>query len=454
MMGRLERGQGRLFYEFSLDDVVPVDHLVRRIDALIDLGWVRDELAEYYSHTGRPSIDPELLIRMLIVGYVFAIRSERQLCAEVRVNLAYRWFCGLGIEDLVPDHSALSRARHERFRDGQAYRQLFEHVVELCLARGLVGGAGFSVDASLIRADVNLAKQVDGAQPIDWPEQASRAVREYLEALDETAHVASEPHRRPKPPKAVSLTDPLAAWVTKKYARPFFAYDANYLIDHACGIIVDAEGTCANRRHEIAAARTMLDRVSRRFDLKPRSLAGDSVYGAGRLLTWLMDQGIEPHVPVWDRSARKNGLFSRSDFVFDAEANHYICPGGKKLTTTGTISQGRILNYKGRKEDCTHCRLRSRCTTAPVRKVTRDIDEELRDRVRALAKTKAFEHSARQRKKVEMAFAHMKRILRLDRFRLRGLSGARHEVLLAATAQNLRKLARYAAQPPPSPMPT
>jgi len=454
MMGRLERGQGQFFYEFCLDEAVPVDHLVRRIDGLLDLGWVRDELGPYYSHTGRPSIDPELLIRMLIIGYVFAIRSERQLCAEVQVNLAYRWFCGLGIEDRVPDHSAFSRARHERFRDGQAYRQLFEHVVELCLARGLVGGAGFSVDASLIRADVNLAKQIDGAQPIDWPEQASRAVREYLEALDETAHVAREPHRRPKPPKAVSLTDPLAAWVTKKYARPFFAYDANYLIDHACGIIVDAEGTCANRRHEIAAAQSMLDRVNRRFDLKPKSLAGDSVYGAGRLLTWLMDQGIEPHVPVWDRSARSNGLFSRSDFVFDAEANHYICPGGKKLTTTGTISQGRILNYKGRKEDCTRCRLRSRCTTAPLRKVTRDIDEELRDQVRALAKTKAFEHSARQRKKVEMAFAHMKRILRLDRFRLRGLSGARHEVLLAATAQNLRKLARYAAQPPPSLMPT
>ena len=197
---------------------------------------------------------------------------------------------------------------------------------------------------SLIRADVSPAKQVDGAQPIGWPERASRAVREHLEALDETSHVASEAHRRPKPPKAVSLTDPLAAWVAKKSARPFFAYDADYLIDHACGIIVDAEGTRANRRHEIAAAETMLGRVSRRFDLKPTAPAGDSVYGAGRLLTWLIDRGIEPHVPVWDRSARSNGLFSRSDFVFDAEENHYVCPGGKKLTTTGTISQGRILN--------------------------------------------------------------------------------------------------------------
>jgi transposase len=167
MMGRLERGQGWFFYKFRLDDVVPDDHLVRRIEALVDLGWVHGELGRYYSHTGRPSIDPELLIRMLIVGYVFAIRSERQLCAEVQVNLAYRWFCGLGIEDRVPDHSAFSRARHERFRDGQAYRQLFEHVVELCLARGLVAGAGFSVDASLIRAGQPCGAGVPGGSRRD-----------------------------------------------------------------------------------------------------------------------------------------------------------------------------------------------------------------------------------------------------------------------------------------------
>ena len=186
MMGRREGGQGQFFYSFDLDKVVPPEHLVRQVDGVLDLGWVHRELAPYYSHTGRPSIDPVLMIRMLIVGYVFAIRSERRLCAEVQVNLAYRWFCKLGIEDKIPDHSVFCRARHERFRESDALRRVFEGVVGMCIAAGLVGGEAFSVDASLIKADVDQKKRVPGDQPIAWPktEEVSRAVREYLAALD------------------------------------------------------------------------------------------------------------------------------------------------------------------------------------------------------------------------------------------------------------------------------
>src|SRR5262245_7687962 len=186
MMGRQGDGQGRFFYAFDLDEVVPADHVVRQIDAMLDLSWVHDELAPYYSHTGRPSIDPVLIIRMLIVGYVFAIRSERQFCAEVQVNLAYRWFCKLSIEEDIPAHSVFSRARHERFRESDALRRVFEAVVAKCIAAGLVGGEGFSVDASLIKADLDKTKRVAGDQPIAWPEAdaASRAVREYLMALN------------------------------------------------------------------------------------------------------------------------------------------------------------------------------------------------------------------------------------------------------------------------------
>jgi transposase len=126
MMGRRGDGQGQLFYSFDLDEVVPPDHVVRQIDAVLDLSWVHKELAPYYSHTGRPSIDPVLMIRMLLVGYVFAIRSERQICSEVQVNLAYRWFCKLNIEDGIADHSVFCRARHERFRESNALRRAFE----------------------------------------------------------------------------------------------------------------------------------------------------------------------------------------------------------------------------------------------------------------------------------------------------------------------------------------
>jgi transposase len=227
MMGRREGGQGQFFYSFDLDKVVPPDHLVRQIDGVLDLGWVHKELAPYYSHTGRPSIDPVLMIRMLIVGYVFAIRSERRLCAEVEVNLAYRWFCKLGIEDKIPDHSVFCRARHERFRESDAVRRVFEGVVAMCIAAGLVGGEAFSVDASLIKADVDKKKRVAGEQPIAWPkaEEASHAVREYLAALDAARNTeenedgdgggSSGSGNRSKPPKEVSLTDPQATWIAR-----------------------------------------------------------------------------------------------------------------------------------------------------------------------------------------------------------------------------------------------
>jgi transposase len=460
MMGRREGGQGQFFYAFDLDTVVPPDHLVRQIDAMLELGWVHKEFAPYYSHTGRPSIDPVLMIRLLIVGYVFAIRSERRICAEMQVNLAYRWFCKLGIEDSIPDHSVFCRARHERFRESDALRRVFESVVAKCIAAGLVGGEGFSIDASLIKADVDKKKRVPGDQPIAWPkaEEASRAVREYLMALD-TARSDEESDAddsgssgggsRRKPPKEVSLTDPQAAWVARKGIDPFFAYDVNYLIDNKAGIIVDAEGTRANRIAEIAITETMVERVKGRFDLRPQKLAGDSVYGAVRLLKWLVDRKITPHVPVWDKSARHDGTFSRADFIFDQERNVYICPGGAELTSTGNIDQGHIVYYRANKNDCSVCSLKPKCTTAPMRKVTRDVNEDVRDRVRALANTEAFQQSSRERKKVEMRFAHMKRILKLDRFRLRGLSGAKDEVLLTAIAQNLRRLAKLLCRAPP-----
>jgi transposase len=458
MMGRRDGGQGQFFYSFDLDKVVPADHLVRQIDGILDLGWVHKELARYYSHRGRPSIDPVLMIRMLIVGYVFAIRSERRLCAEVQVNLAYLWFCKLGIEDDIPDHSVFCRARHERFRDRDALRRVFEGVVAKCIVAGLVGGEAFSVDASLIKADVDKKKRVPGDRPIAWPEaeEASHAVREYLAALD--AAGSSEENDdgdsrgssgRGKPAKEVSLTDPQATWVTRPGVDPFITYDANYLFDNKVGIIIDAEGTRANRAVEIAVTQTMVDRVLRRFDLQPQRLAGDTVYGAARLLKWLVDRKIAPHVPVWDKSARTDGTFSRADFIFDRERNVYICPSGRLLTHSGLIDQGRLLPYRASRSDCSRCDLKAQCTTSTSRKVIRDIDEDVRDRVRALANTEAFQQSRRERKEIEMQFAHMKRILRLDRLRLQGLSGARDEVLLTATAQNLRRLVKFLCRPPP-----
>jgi transposase len=451
MMGRLKRGQEQLFYSFCLDEAVPDDHAVRAIAAVLDLSWVHGELAPYYSLLGRPSIDPALMIRMLIVGYVFAIRSERALCREVQVNLAYRWFCGLSIEDRLPDHSAFSRARNERFRDSDIFRRVFERVVEACIAAGLVGGEGFAVDASLIAADANKQRSIPGK---DWdknraPEKASRAVKEYLATLDAAAFGAASDVT----PKFVSPSDPAAQWTGAMRGPAFFAYADNYLIDVKVGIIMDVEASRAIRQAEVGAAKTMVERTEERFDIKPKRLAADTAYGSGPNLNWLVkDKDIAPHIPVIDKSKREDGTFSREDFRFDEERNVYICPANKTLTTTGTvIDDGETLRYLASTSDCRGCPLKVRCCPkAPLRRIPRSIYEEARDVARALAETEAFEQSRRERKRVEMLFAHLKRILKLARLRLRGPRGAQDEFTLAAIAQNLRRLAKLVVRPPPA----
>src|SRR5450432_3455841 len=316
MMGRLKRDQGQLFYCFSLEEVVPEDHQVRRIAKVLDLSWVHSELVPHYSRLGRPSIDPVLMIRMLIVGYVFAIRSERALCREVQVNLAYRWFCGLSIEDKLPDHSAFSRARNERFRDSGIFREVFERVVEACIAAGLVGGEGFAVDASLIAADANKQRSIPGK---DWnknraPEKASRAVKEYLATLDDAAFGAASDTT----PKFISPSDPAAQWTGANRGPAFFAYSDNYLIDVKFGVIMDVEASRAIRQAEVGAAKTMIERTEERFGLKPERLAADTAYGAAPMLNWLVEEKrIAPHIPVFDKSKRDDGTFSRSDFRYD-----------------------------------------------------------------------------------------------------------------------------------------
>src|SRR4249919_2051477 len=450
MMGRLNQDQGQLFYSFNLDEAVPGDHRVREIAAVLDLSWVHAELAPYYPSIGRPSIDPVLMIRLLILGYVFAIRSERLLCREVKVNMAYRWFCGLSIEDEIPDHSAFSRARNERFRNSDIFRRVFERVVEGCIAAGLVGGEGFAVDASLIVADANKQRSIPGSewQKTRDPARSSRAVKEYLATLDDAAFGAASD----VVPKFVSPSDPAAQWTGAMRGPAFFAYADNYLIDVKFGIIMDVEASRAIRQAEVGAAKTMIERTEERFGIKPERLVGDTAYGAAPMLNWLVEEkGIAPHIPVFDKSKREDGTFSRSDFEYDPSNDVYNCPGGKQLGTSGTVHEGKTLLYRASKLDCDVCPLKPRCCPKdPSRKIPRDIHEHARDVARSLASTEGFEQSRRERKKIEMRFAHLNRILKLGRLRLRGPRGAQDEFVLAAIAQNLRRLASLLARPPPA----
>lgn len=449
MMGR-QADQPAFLYDFALDRHVPADHMLRSIDRFVELDEMRAKLAPFYSNTGRPSIDPELLIRMLLVGYCYGIRSERRLCEETHLNLAYRWFCRLGLDGAVPDHSTFSKNRHGRFRESDLFRQLFEAVVRRAIKEGLVGGEGFAVDASLIAADANKQRSVASSEQPDWQTLASRrSVQEYLDTLDKAAWGAASEVT----PKFISKSDPAAQWTGAHKGHAFFAYSTNYLIDLKASIIMDVEPTRAIRQAEVGAARTMIDRTEERFGLYAERLAADSAYGAGEMLAWLVhEKGIEPHIPVFDHSQRDDDTFSRADFTYDHQGDVYFCPAGKMLTTKGTlVNDGTTILYRASKYDCRACPLKRRCCPKePVRKVPRSIHEGARDMARDIATTDAYVISRRERKKVEMLFAHLKRILRLGRLRLRGPCGAHDEFLLAATVQNLRKLAKLIPMPRPA----
>lgn len=316
------------------------------------------------------------------------------------------------------------------------------------MAAGLVRGEGFAIDASVMEADASRYHGVASNEPVDWSDPAinTRAVREYLAALDPA------PDKSRTTPKVVSLSDPCSAWTAKANKRVLFGYGLNYMIDTEHAIIVDVEATPARTYDEVAATRTMIERVDERLALKPARLAADTAYGTGRLLGWLLGQQIAPHIPVRDKSQRRDGSFSRVDFAYDEARDIYICPAGKTLTTTGRILSDNTLRYLASTHDCGPCPLKPRCCpNTPQRKIPRDVHEDARDYARSLTGTEAFARSRNERKKVEMLFAHLKRHLGFERLRLRGLSGARDEFLLAATVQNLRRLAKLTAPPWPQP---
>ena len=361
-------------------------------------------------------------------------------------------FYEFSIEDHVPDHSTFSKNRHGRFRDSDLFRHLFEEILARCIAEGLVGGETFGADASLIKADASRYTKVEFDE---WSaaDAANRATREYIATLDDAAFGAATAVK----PKAISPADPAARLTGANGDRPFFAYSTNYLVDLENAIIVDVEATAPIRQAEVGAVRAMLMRTQDRFDLHPELLAADTAYGAADMLGWLVeDRGIEPHIPVFDKSGRKDGAYPATDFVYDEETDAYRCPGGKVLKPYWrNISEGRpefgkdgFKKYFARKQHCAGCALKPRCTpNQGTRKIARSREVAARQRARDIARTDAYVASSYARMTVEMLFAHLKRIIGLDRLRLRGPNGAKDEFHLAATVLNLRKLAKLRQTP-------
>ena len=452
MMGEQSKSEA-LFYYFKLEDHVPQTHLLRLIDRYVDFGFLRQRLRPLYSETGRPSVDPEVLLRMLLIGYLYGITSERRLCEDVGMHLAYRWFLELGFDQAVPHHSTFSKNRHGRFRESELFRDLFEEIVGRCLAAGLVEGESFSVDGSVIEADAGRASRVRRDELAEVA-KVSHTVRQYLAEIeaenpvsegDESDDDDASGAGRSADGKAggtVSKSDPDATWAAKNGPAKFAYYD-NYLIDNAHGVIVGVQATAARFSEEVRAARAMLERTERTFGLRPSSLGADKAYGSGAFLAWLQTRGIQPHIPVIDRRGQTQGRFSRDRFTYDGEADVYICPEGETLAYVGIDAQSQANIYRASPNRCRGCPQKNACTRGPCRKLSVSWHEPVRQSVRELAKTEAYQRSRRQRYKVERLFGELKTRINLRRLRLRRLRNASEQFLMAATAQNLKRLVKH-----------
>jgi len=441
MMGNHSRSES-LFYYFRLEDQVPETHLLRLIDRHINLDFVRAKLKDRYSETGRPSIAPELLLRMLLVGYLYGVTSERKLVEELRMHLAWRWFTGLGFDQEIPHHSTFSKNRHGRFQESNLFQELFEEIVTHCVQAGLVKGEHMSVDGSFIQANADHHSRVPREQLAEVA-KVNHTVREYLAELER-----ENPVEPPVPQQEqVSTTDPDSTYATKGGPARLGYYD-NYLVDNSSCVIVGVQATAARLSHESAAARDMLERYRERYGYFPQTLAADNTYGNGELLQWLDERGIAPYIRVKENPNGRSDLYGIEKFIYVPEENYYICPEGKPLKYVGISTRNRTHLYYSTVKCCGECSQKSCCTRGRYRALAIHTCEPARQRAYALAKTPGFAISQRARRKVEALFAELKNQIGLRRLRLRRMRFVREQFYLTATVQNLKRLVRFLGSKP------
>jgi transposase len=442
MMGHHARAEA-LFYYFRLEDQVPETHLLRLIDRHISFDFVRERLQASYSDMGRPSIDPELLLRILLIGYLYGISSERKLVEELRMHLAWRWFTGLSFDQEIPHHSTFSKNRHGRFQESKLFEELFEQIVRQCVEVGLVEGKHLSVDGSFVEANAAKESRIP-RQQLAEAAQVHQTVRQYLQEVEEQNPVEEPVHEQ----EQISTTDPDSTYATKGGTPARLGYYDNYLVDNASCVIVGVQATAARMSQETVAAEVMLTRFAQWQGREPESLAADTTYGNGEFLQWLADRSITPYMRTRDSIHRKNSPFYGPErFTYEAENNRYICPAGQPLNYGGRSLRNRTYVYIGTRKRCGACALKAQCTSAAYRFLAIHMDEAARQRARELVTTPEFAKAQQQRKKVEALFAELKNQIGLRRLRLRRLKFVREQFFLAAAAQNLKRLVRFLGRP-------
>src|SRR6266700_2383756 len=377
MMGQHDRSEA-LFYYFRLEDQVPETHPLRLIEKHISFAFVREKLKDIYGETGRPSIDPELLLRILLIGYLYGITSERKLVEELRMHLAWRWFTGLGFDQEIPHHSTFSKNRRGRFQESKLFEQLFEQIVRQCVEVGPVQGAHVSVDGSFIEANAAKQSRIPREQLAEAA-QVRRTVRQYLREVEEQNQVEESVHEQDQ----VSTTDPDSTYATKGGTPARLGYYDNYLVDNHSCVIVGVQATAARMSQETVAAQDMIPRFTQWRGREPASVAADTTYGNGKFLQWLLERGITPYMRTRDSIHRTNSPFYGPErFTYLPENNSYRCPAGQPLNYGGRNMRNRTFAYIGTRKRCGACLQKAQCTSGAFRYLAIHMDEPARQRDR------------------------------------------------------------------------
>jgi transposase len=454
-----KKKEEKLFYYFRPEELIPEDHILRLVDRYVDFSYVHPKVEHLYSNTGRPSIDPELMMRMLLVGYLFGISSERRLCDEVGMHVGYRWFVGLALDEKVADHSTFSKNRHGRFKESRIYQQIFDQIVQQCIENGLVSGKHLTVDSTLVKANAsfkNLEPIVVSLKPweyIDKVEKQNPVLEEQPEHDAPWEPHGDYPQRGGKVSNQTHRcrVDPDSRIARKSnFSETYLGHGVSYVMDNKSRIILGADQNLANRNADAETAVRLIARLKWAFQLSPHTLGADKGYATGLFLHWLLEQEVLAHVPIMDaRNRNEKGIYPIEQFHYDAEKDQFCCPQGKTLRYWGIHKHRKQHVYRASPKDCGQCPVKEQCTRATYRSLSYHIYEDDIDVARTLTKTRGYRISQRMRKRIEELFGEAKECMGLRRMKFRRALFVREQVLFTAAAQNIKRMVRLLARKGP-----
>jgi transposase len=458
MMGRKNQSRSsKLFYFLDLEKEIPEDHILRKIDAVLDLSFLYEKVKGLYGYNGNESVDPVVIFKMWLIGYLFGVSSERKLVGELRLNLGYRWFLGYDYDDSIPTHSVLSKARR---RFGQKiFREVFDYIVLRCQDAGLVGGETVFVDSTAVSANTSLdsivpvIKIVKSAdeyyQQLEAEEEKEQRAYPASDGISDSSEGSASSMRHSVPTSGgevnrnfKSRTDPDAGIVSRNGRETQLCYKDHRAVDGDYGIITQTQATSGDVSDD-KMLKSLL-KEQKKLDLDPEEVVGDKKYGTIENYKELLRQGKKPHIPR-SSSPHRKGYFSADDFRYDKEEDVFICPGGKRLTKGHYNCSNKCWVYRAKAEDCFNCKLKDKCTTNKRgRRVNRQEEGEVLDLAKEiLATPQARKNIAKRKWFMEGSFAEGKNLHLLRRALFRGLEWVQIQFYLVATIQNLKKLVKY-----------